>query len=644
MDPGPIPANCISLKDAFARSTNEHYHIMGVCVDFLEPVLSRGSDFTMKLTLHDRTWEYGCGMTFRFFCKQLKHLPTVQNQGDVVILRNFKTINTRGEIFGISNIQSEWVILPATALAESDSVQDVQRQARWSGQDDPINRHQKVFNEHELRYARWLADQEDAAQWRPLLGSTKLQRDHIISSNGGKTSPYDGKFRLIKDLEVPQTNKYLFVELLGEVRRIYGTDFRTELYVSDYTINDRLYEYRYGDNEGGREGDPFGYIEDSSSKWPGPWGKMTMNITLFDSHSVYAQSAVKEGTFVYLRNVQIKMDRNGSQLEGCCRGDRSNPTKVNVDVRKPHEGVSDERMKALLLRKREYETKAKAENLRFVRNAQVAKKRQNEGADEPKSKKTKTRNRKKKESRAKDEAEQRSDEAAAASEKTLTKPNGTVRCENVSVPCKTIMDIVDPDILVRTTAKGTTFRLPFQNSKYKANVRVVDFFPDDIADFAAPRQKSEYDCLSDCDNPEDSDIDLTQNHENEVKWEWRFFLLVEDAAQQMVGGGRRARIELLVADRDGDYLLNMEACNLRDKSNARELAKVKERLFHLWGDLQERKEESATVEESSMKPSARPFQCLIKEYGVPIRSSSGQPKDSFQYERVFGLFGTTISC
>ncbi|EXJ94558.1 hypothetical protein A1O1_02954 [Capronia coronata CBS 617.96] len=643
MDSVPIPTGCIPLNDAFDHA--EFYSVIGVCVDYFEVTKSRGTDYMTTLKLHDATWnrENGSGMNFRLFNGNPSNLPVIGDQGDVVIFRNFKNIN-RGETMGISNRGSKWVVLPATALASCDNLQDMHRRATWSGKNNPsIPWEFDIFSEDELRYAKWLADQEDPSQWRPVLASTALQREHIMSTNGGNPPPRGQKFRLIKDLEVSYNRTGTYADLLGEVRHIYSDDYKTDLRLTDYTTNEGLYEFRFGDPEAGRDGDLYGYTDDSNKKWPGPWGRMTMTLTLWDAHHNYARANVKEGTFVYLRNVQIKLGRNGSNLEGFCRGDKDNPSRSNVEVRKPHEAQSDDHMKSLLIRKREYEEKAKAENIRFIRNAQAVQKRQVEEADEPKSKKARLRNRKKRENKVKHDTGQRPEGSAADTGKSVAKLNGNVRCENVNVPCKTVIDILDDDNLVRTTAQGTTFKLPFQNCRYRANVRVVDFFPDDIADFAAPREYSEYDYLSDGDNGRDSDIDLNQGGGNDVSWEWRFFLLVEDARQQQASrDGRPARMELLVANTDGDYLLNMEACDLRSDENARELAKVKEKLFHLWGDLQEKKEETAMAGGSSWKPSARPFQCLIKEYGVPTRTAGGRSRDSLSYERVFGLFGTTI--
>jgi hypothetical protein len=91
---------------------------------------------------------------------------------------------------------------------------------------------------------------------------------------------------------------------------------------------------------------------------------------------------------------------------------------------------------------------------------------------------------------------------------------------------------------------------------------------------------------------------------------------------------------------------------------------LREKLFLLWGDLLERKEEEQQQQqqeqeqeqreqrvseapaqgEESVKqpqqqdlllPSGRPFECLVKEYGVPVRKGAG-------WQRVFAMFGTSI--
>ena len=101
-------------------------------------------------------------------------------------------------------------------------------------------------------------------------------------------------------------------------------------------------------------------------------------------------------------------------------------------------------------------------------------------------------------------------------------------------------------------------------------------------------------------------------------------------------------MEVIVSDTDADYLLrDIEACDLR--RNPKTLARLREKLFVLWGDLQERKDESRRLQEEKMeglvegdvKVSARPFECLIKEYGV------WNEKEGL-WKRMFKIWGTSI--
>lgn len=136
----------------------------------------------------------------------------------------------------------------------------------------------------------------------------------------------------------------------------------------------------------------------------------------------------------------------------------------------------------------------------------------------------------------------------------------------------------------------------------------------------------------------------------DLAWEWRFELLVEDAhatstttSTKPDGGRAASRMKMLVAGQDAEFLLrNVQATDL--ERDGEMLERLKERLFLLWGNLAERVEEQeeerrrkegAEMAEKREPPSARPFECLVREYGV-------KGKRKGEWERVFAMFGTTI--
>lgn len=109
---------------------------------------------------------------------------------------------------------------------------------------------------------------------------------------------------------------------------------------------------------------------------------------------------------------------------------------------------------------------------------------------------------------------------------------------------------------------------PFILKKGRANVRVVDYFPPNIQDFAIGRQvreASDYAIFSDYSSDEDSDAeDFVQvfrrdNGFAERIWEWGFMLVVEDADPDIKN---KEQIPLMVNNADAQMLLGLseDAC------------------------------------------------------------------------------------
>lgn len=251
-----------------------------------------------------------------------------------------------------------------------------------------------------------------------------------------------------------------------------------------------------------------------------------------------------------------------------------------------------------------------------------------------------------------------------------------------------MVDILQP-ATYQTTVEGTplSLKLPFTVSQYRANVRVIDFHPQRLQDFASVRKKTEYDVLSDNSHSEsDSDEEEAGSLDSfaaKRTWEWRFALRLQDATplkdQKKQGNKQNNTMWVVVDNMDAQLLTGLDACNLRADSG--ELCNLREKMFILWGDLEERKskqlaeidkkkekkartgkkgpaecppdssdaetgDKQSGKDVGSMAPSNRPFTCCIRQYGVRVREpneAKADAGDGKRWERVFGLFGTKVS-
>lgn len=682
----PAPEGFTSLAEAWNHplpdiGQRHNCNVIGVCVDFLECAKSRGTDYTMKLTLHDPYFTDGIGMKFQLFFKEEASAPAIKNQGDVVIFRNAGTFHSPkcGKL-AMSNHATTWAVIEHASL--SDSSDDLSNVIIHRSVRD--GRKAEAPSLEQIKYAKAILALEDSTQWLAPARSTALQINATIAANGGTARPFPTKSRLVSDLEIPFNNRQ-YVDLTVEVRRTYETDMRLELSVTDYTENQHLYDYVHGtpDHEPSFDpGDPYGYTADKRS-WPGPWGKKTLTVVLWEPHRTFALKKVGLGAFVNLRNVHIKMDNQGAKLEGVLHGDHLYPDKILVSPLRSGDARSNNELKELLRRKCVYEEHCKQSGLLFIRDADPAKlkktlqhsKAQIDGpALEPEPgdrKDTKvTKNRKKKEKqRARAAAKAATSdhpEGEARDTATSLAPNAHVRTNASPASLIRIDEILNPVLLSRTTPQGNEWYTPFQNCRYKSRVKVIDYYPRQLEQFCVKVKQNQYAELSDSesviedestDNDSDvMDVDSSDEADNKAKWEWRFALVIEDATpgrRNRTNDGElpreRRQLDLFITGQDADYLLREEACNLR--KNAQALARLKEKLFVLWGNLQETAEEQNPVEgegegakgleQQPVKLSSQPFECFIAEYGVQSEGTDGTKME--HWERHFKMIHTTIA-
>jgi protection-of-telomeres protein 1 len=194
------------------------------------------------------------------------------------------------------------------------------------------------------------------------IGELLLPEQEEFQSKSMKAMNVKDKFSLLKDVKPER-----FYNILGEVIRVYdGSAGTATLYISDYTANTLFYNNVWGDGATeARDGDEFGYLKPKSRKpkdWPGPYGKMSIQLTLYDGHADFVREKVKVNQWVLLNNVQMNFGKMGGCLEGFLRGDRDAfEGKVQVQVMEQSEepDENDARWKEAVARKYQWWKKFK---------------------------------------------------------------------------------------------------------------------------------------------------------------------------------------------------------------------------------------------------------------------------------------------
>jgi hypothetical protein len=195
------------------------------------------------------------------------------------------------------------------------------------------------------------------------------------------------KFSLLKDVQAGG-----FYNILGRIIKTFDGSTWVTVYLSDYTANTHFYDYpsdllsnksvvgerdEYGNNKS---------TPQASKDWPGPYGKLTIQLTLFEAHAEFIREHVKEpGEWLLLKNVHIKESKMGKCWEGYLRGDPNQfEGEVRVEIMKEKEDrdENDDRWKEAVRRKLEWEKKYEKQKKAFLDEAtKLGEKRK--GEDEP---------------------------------------------------------------------------------------------------------------------------------------------------------------------------------------------------------------------------------------------------------------------
>lgn len=176
--------------------------------------------------------------------------------------------------------------------------------------------------------------------------------------------------------------------------------------------------------------------------------------------------------------------------------------------------------------------------------------------------------------------------------------------------------------------------LPFVNMRFRLHVKVVDYWPHQIEDFSRSITDHIYNPMlasvsENSQSEAESDLSMSiqpSPSSTARSWEWAFYLLVEDAATKgTLSSIQPSKMPLLVAHDDAVHLLKLDAANLR--KNTHLLAQLREKLFVLWGNLED------VIAGKEMSLSSRPFETCVREYGL---------RKADRWNVVHSMFGTTI--
>ena len=650
-------------------------NVIGVVTDLLPPRQTKGMDFMLTFSIDDGTTfnSFNKGQKVRWFGKE-KTLPPINGPGDAVLLRQVRCMEYYGQKFLVSTHDTQWILFTGPIPRKMPNFEAPLQQVR--------SKTAPKASKADMEYVIHIANNQNRSNFSKPLSQ----------ENKEKLKAPSNKFSLVKDVAIDT-----FYDFIGQVVKLYYSGGRLDLYITDYTEHQWL--YKYGDQD--QNSDEYGDSSNPAKKWEGPPGKYTLLVVLQDPHSYWTRENVNIGDFVHVQNVRIRKNYHDEKLiEGNLWRDNINPDRVKVKLVTP---ASNEQVKDLLTRKHELGLAHILESRPEDENVPVAEKRKAEDEQPQESKQSKNKKRRAKQKQAKAQGQKQpiSERPTAASSanpeppltqrsairEALTKPNKNIRCKRFDVPERTVSEILS------TKPRHSTG--PISETTFRAIVRIVDFKPRSLEQFtrSIPLSSSSHEadtdsnCNSDSDHSAHSLVSRRRPPEPpKPKQEWNFALLLEDAMPSSIttptsslgppsssppnpsssaGSSNNntpppkaepKRMVTFVTGRNAEFLLNMTARDLRE--NPQTLAQLREKMFLLWGDLEERKSaegralkersgnglgagggakaEGKEVEEPKEKEKAatRPFTCCIREYGV--QNGSGV------WERRFALRDTTI--
>lgn len=470
------------------------------------------------------------------------------NAGDVVLVTSGKVNRWEGALSLITHRSTQIYVFSASAIPKPP--------LSAAGALQPNPRKCRSPTEKECEYASWLYHAIDKYMV-PVATEFEARKE--------KSMNIKEKFRTLDTVGENQ-----FCDMVVQVVKDPWDDMdKVNLWLTDYTENEGFFKFSWdgSDMPAGRDGDPFGYVTSDnaalSRSWPGPFGRRAMQLTCYEPHATRLRDNAKAGDWIRLRNVQIKYGRNGHNLEGFLREDRTSFGSKDpidfLDASGAH-GI-DHQLKDAIRRKLEYERAAKQQKKSYAAAKQGAK-RKADNVDDAKPNAGAR--------RAAKRAAEFNMHKQVAEKETMKEAalglNQLVKCESIDQPVHPLSAVLEP-VTYRTTIDedAAELTLPFTNAKYRTVVRVVDYRPRKLEDFATWRKVTEYDMVSDYEGDLDSESDDNDQgnldrFRGRKTWEWCFALQLEEAGHGAGTKGPPEQLWALVDNSEGQQLTNLNAC------------------------------------------------------------------------------------
>lgn len=526
----PLPNGFTAIKDV--QNVGSVVNIMGVLVSYGEPKSSRGSDFSLDFTLQDDFTPGSVGDQSSINCRVFRpkdKFPEISGIGDVIIIKRITVKDWKGRIECVGFRTVGMIVFPGSKIPSPS-----QRQPYQSGK-------QKLMCDSTGQCpAPTVVEQMAVIDLKAAStgASQQLQQHATITASKLKSSR---KQCLVKDLQFNT-----FYDVCVQIVNIfwYSGGGQVDMKVTDYTPNEHMHYFPDPD-----EGKSWGFTDNT---FKGPFGYLTLSVTLYESNANWVQENAADGDYVYIRNLHVRMSKAG-KLEGVVHQDKDRPDQVDIRHLK-----SAPEIEAIDKRREQYEKKHGGKTaFEVMQNA-------------PSNPTAKTAKEKRKAKRERQQAERDAEQEEIAEkarqwelESSNINKNSelqlilsfmrltvVVRAAYPEMKLSTISEILyNPHLDMRTPEKYNSYKLPFVNCRHRSRVRVVDVFPPELELFTHSTSDPTW-------NRQAARKSAASGHQKE-RWEWGFALLLEDA--NIPRGTVSEKLTVFVNNDMGQYLLKMTA-------------------------------------------------------------------------------------